>query len=330
MKHKPFLLLLLIFAGYVVMIGTRPVDAQTALFFDDFESYTASPVPVISLDNPPGASQYAPPHPPWRAASGSLCTPYVNCETWGDVSDMGPNTIWAITSERAFSGKSSLLIGMNDLAVDKTEAHIFVDPAQLPTNGILHWEHMLWASNGFNTDRNHYTIIMYGGRLVYRSGALGKWFFSIPDLTGKLHLADDSADTFVLPTQQWVLVDMVMDLDTRTYLGLCVNGQQVLPNLSGQPFSNTFAKNLGYVFGMWVTSSNNGQSRAQLGDNGLFAFIDDVRLYLASSVTCTPPVFVTTTQVSESRSIVILALPLLLVLVISLARSRGIRGRSEA
>lgn len=84
---------------------------------------------------------------------------------------------------------------------------------------------------------------------------------------------------------------MVMDMGTRTYQGLCLNGKQVLPGMIGQPFANYDAQfknshlhSVGFaaVFEMWVSSSNGDQSRARLGNNGEFVFVDDVSLSAAS------------------------------------------------
>lgn len=210
---------------------------------------------------------------------------------------MGPDTIWAVTTERAYSGTKSLELGMNDIAVDKTEAHMYLPQSQTPMNGTLHWTQDVWFSQGFGTRGNTYTLIMYGGTLTYKQ-AYGYWFYAAPS-SGKVNLVPDEKDQNVIPLQQWVQLDMIMDMTSQTYQGVCVDGVQVLPNLVGQPFASYYArfKNSGipsigeaFPFGMWLSGTNNDQSRAKLGDDGEFTFIDDVALWVdpSGSVACAP------------------------------------------
>ena len=109
-----------------------PASGSTVIFSDNFDTYNASPTPITNIKSPANAAQYAPPTPVWYAASGDDCTVGVNCETWGGVTTMGPNTIWAVTTEKSYSGKNSLELGMNDIPLDKTEAHIYLPEAQTP------------------------------------------------------------------------------------------------------------------------------------------------------------------------------------------------------
>jgi len=260
----------------------------TILFADDFngppDSTVASSSPVINLNNPISANTlYAIPRPSkvqdegWYAASGNDC-PYwgKSCETWASINSMGPDTIYAITTEQHTSDTCcSMILGQPEMGVDKTESHFWIyyqnygtscsysycNPV-LVTTGTLDLQFKVWFSNGYGLGTSTFTVILNGGRLVlkpYYNGKPGVIFYSIPNGVpalahrepynestddplgeapfGRIDLIN-SPDAPTIPLQRWQTLDMLMNYNgyNGTYGGLLLNGTQIAPSIVGKPF----------------------------------------------------------------------------------------------
>ncbi len=286
-----FLFLVLLFASSSLIAGEAKGFGRITLFADDFESYSVGSAKVC-LGPPDSTSNcLSPPHKNtglgqfpeyWQLASSGTCAnnPATGqppgrggCVTWGIFEQAGPNSIFAVVTEKAHSGTKSLKLGASDYAFDKSQASIWLDPNQIPASGTLTYEHAVWFSNGINTNYNHYQMDV-GGLIIRYVGSTGKWGVM---QNGKFNFLIKHP----LSTQAWHVIDINIDLATKTFSSLVIDGVTQTPSIRGMGVGSwhTVINNQKTVIGImsWINPALDNQSIHSLGQaNGYYAYVDDV------------------------------------------------------
>ncbi len=271
------------------------VYGSNTLFSDGFESYAVGANnsranPCIS---PPddSATCEAPPHfnngpvglpEYWQLAASGTCATRGGCVTWGNYKQAGPNSIFSVVTERARSGTKSLKLGASDYAFDKSQASVWLDPTALAASGNLNYSQYVMFSNGINTanSSNHFQIWM-AGLIIRYVGSTGEW--------GVLQTLPGGGTQFnflithPLTTHAWHRIDVNVDLATKTFSSLVIDGVTQSPSIQGLGAGSwhTVINNQKTVVGImsWINPGLDNQSIHSLGQiKGYYAYIDDVAI----------------------------------------------------
>ncbi len=304
------------------------VRADSTLFSDDFETYAVGASnsaydPCLGPpDNSPtcvatpyiNSSPIAPLPQYWQLASSGTCAQNPatglppglgGCVTWGDFTRAGPNSIFSVVRERAYTGSQSLKLGASDYAFDKSEALVWLDPNAFAATGTLNFTHAAWFSNGINNDENHYQFDV-GGLIMRYVGSYCR--FGVQNVATRTF--NWAITNLCLTTQTWHVFTILVDLASKTLDDVIIDGISYASNVQGQGAGSwhtlVVSQKTAVAIGTWINPGISGQSINGLGQtSGFYAYIDSYGISQSASTfsgTSTKTSSSATSSVSSSSS----------------------------